>query len=208
MLAPLGEVDRPAAVELDVDAADEFLEQAPAALERQGIELIGPEHLVRATVAVRGRAAPSPRSDRSAGFNRDTIVQWTFTAAGDDGPAAISAAELARAEQTGASLLHVGHRWVRIDPAALRKVRARHDAYLRQVEELEAARRDGGVSALALLQLAAEAAAAGDELGLADDADVDIAGGDLVSEAWSGLLLGGLPDTRVTGGERVSGVHR
>ena len=208
VLAPLAKVDRPAAVELDVDAADEFLEQAPAALERQGVELIGPEHLVRATVAIRGRAAPSPRSDRSAGFNRDTIVQWSFTAAGDDGPAAISAAELARAEQTGASLLHVGHRWVRIDPGALRKVRARHDAYLRQVEELETARRDGGVSALALLQLAAQAAAAGDELGLADDADLDIAGGDLVSEAWSGLLLGGLPDARVTGGEGVSGVHR
>ena len=58
-------VDRPAAVELDVEDADEFLEQAPAALERLGIELIGPEHLVRATVAVRGRAPPSPASDRT-----------------------------------------------------------------------------------------------------------------------------------------------
>ena len=86
-------------------------------LERVGIELIGPEHLVRATVAVRGRAAPAPPSDRSAGLNRETIVQWTFTAAADDEVSAISAAELARAEQTGASLLFAGHRWVRIDPA-------------------------------------------------------------------------------------------
>ena len=61
VLAPLGEVDQPAAVELDVEAVDDFLEQAPVALERQGIVLIGPEHLVRATVAVRGRAEPSPQ---------------------------------------------------------------------------------------------------------------------------------------------------
>ena len=85
-------------------------------------------------------------------------MQWTFTAAADDDAAAISAAELARAEQTGASLLHAGHRWVRIDPAALRKVRARHDAYLRQLDGARAARRCRRVSPLALLQLAAEAA--------------------------------------------------
>ena len=197
VLTPLDEVKRPAAVELDVAAADTFLEQAPATLERLGIELIGPEHLVRATVAVRGRATPSPPSDRSAGLNRETIVTWTFTTAGDDGPAAIAAAELARAEQTGTSLLHVGHRWVRIDPAALRKVRARHDEYLRQIEELDAAPGDG-VSPLALLHLAADAAEAGDELGLGDGADLDAADGRVVSPAWSGLLLGGLPDTTLS----------
>ena len=49
-------------------------------------------------------------------------------------PTAISEAELARAEQTGSSLLHTGHRWVRIDPAALRKARARHESYLRQLD--------------------------------------------------------------------------
>ena len=195
VLHPLTELDRPAAVELDVEDADEFLEQAPAALERQGIELIGPEHLVRATVAVRGRAAPSPASDRTAGFNRETIVQWTFTVADGDGGSAISAAELARAEQTGATLLHVGHRWVRIDPAALRKVRARHDAYLDQIEQLAAAGADGGTNPMALLQIAADAAAAGDDLGLDDGLDVAAADGQSVSAAWSGLLLGGLPDT-------------
>ena len=99
-----------------------------------GIELIGPEHLVRANVAVRGRAAPAPPSDRAAGFNRETIVQWTFAAAADDEETAISAAELARAEQAGASLLFAGHRWVRIDPAAVRKARARHDSYVRQLD--------------------------------------------------------------------------
>ena len=84
VLANLGAESRPTAIELDVEAADEFLEQAPVELERLGIELIGPEHLVRANVAVRGRAAPAPPSDRSAGFNRETIVQWTFAAAADD----------------------------------------------------------------------------------------------------------------------------
>ena len=193
VLAPLGESDRPAAIELDVDEAEEFLEHAPAALERRGIGLIGPEHLIRASVAVRGRATPSAPSDRSAGFDRETIVQWSLTAADENGPAAISEAELARAEHTGASLLHVGHRWVRIDPAALRRARARRDAYLRQAEELEAARREGRLSPLALLHMAAETAAAGDDLGLAD-AVLDASSGDLVSAAWSGLLLGGLPD--------------
>ena len=194
VLAPLAEEGQPVAVELDVEAADEFLDQAPAELERAGIELIGPEHLVRATVAVRGRASPPP-SDRSAGFNREAIVQWTFTAAADDDVSAISAAELARAEQTGASLLYAGDRWVRIDPAALRKVRARHDSYRRQLDELGTADGDGSVSPLALLQLAAEAAAAGDELGLDDTGDLDDVAGTQTSAAWSGLLLGGLPDT-------------
>ena len=194
VLANLGAESRPTAIELDVDAADEFLEQAPVELERLGIELIGPEHLVRANVAVRGRAAPAPPSDRAAGFNRETIVQWTFAAAADDEETAISAAELARAEQAGASLLFAGHRWVRIDPAAVRKARARHDSYVRQ---LDAVGGDGSgeVNPLALLHIAAEAAAGGDELGLGDEAHSDPVDGSTVSPAWSGLLLGGLPDT-------------
>jgi SNF2 family DNA or RNA helicase len=194
VLAPLADEGLPVAVELDVEAADEFLDQAPAELERAGIELIGPEHLVRASVAVRGRAS-SPPSDRAAGFNRETIVQWTFTAAADDEVSAISEAELARAEQTGASLLYAGDRWVRIDPAALRKVRARHDSYRHQLDALGAADGDHPVSPLALLQLAAEAAAVGDEIGLDDSGDIEDLAGTEISAAWSGLLLGGLPDT-------------
>jgi superfamily II DNA or RNA helicase len=196
VLAALADDPRPAAVELDVDGADEFLDAAPAALERRGIELIGPEHLVRASVAVRGRATPAPASDRAAGFNRQTIVHWSFTAAVEDGHAAITEAELARAEQTGASLLYVGHRWVRIDPAALRKVRARREAYQLQLEDVTAAQGNGEANPLALLRLAAEAAAAGDDVGLATG-ELEAADGNVVSEAWSGLLLGGLPDTEL-----------
>jgi superfamily II DNA or RNA helicase len=197
VLAPLADAASPEGIELDVERAEEFLEQAPAALERLGIELIGPEHLVRAGVAVRGRATPTPASDRAAGLGRETLVQWTFTAVDGDGPVAISAAELARAEHTGSSLLHVGNRWVRIDPAALRKVRTRHDAYLRRIEELAGAERDGTVSPLALLQLAADAAAAGDDLGVGALDECDAVAGDTVSEAWTGLLLGGLPDAEL-----------
>ena len=139
------------AVELDVDAAEEFLDQAPgrARAARHRADRTGAPRARRRRRARSGRRRPR-RATASAGLNRETIVQWTFTAADDDGPAAISAAELARAEQTGASLLHVGQRWVRIDPAALRKVRARHDAYLRRIEELDGRRRDGDVDPLAL----------------------------------------------------------
>ena len=201
VLAPIGDESRPAAIELDVEAADEFLEQAPAELERVGIELIGPEHLVRATVAVRGRAAPAPPSDRSAGLNRETIVQWTFTAAADDEVTAISDAELARAEQAGTSLLYAGHRWVRIDPRAVRKARARHESYLSQLDTVGGDDVNGEMSPLALLHLAAEAAAGGDELGLDDHGASDRVDGSVVSAAWSGLLLGGLPDTSL--GEEI-----
>ncbi len=198
VLGAFADARQPTSVEFEVDTAeeqthaiDELLDQAPAALERLGITLIGPEHLVRSQIAVRGRATPAQPSDRRAGLNRDTIVEWTFTAADSAGPVAISDAELARAEETGSSLLHIGHRWVRIDPAALRKARARHDEYLRRVEELERA----GVDPLAMLRLAADAAAAGDEI----DADTDeIPDGSQVSAAWSGLLLGGLPDAQLS----------
>src|SRR5690606_38545302 len=203
VLAPFAEARQPAAIEFEVDTAeeqthliDDFLDHAPAALERLGIALIGPEHLVRTSVAVRGRATPAQPSDRAVGLNRETIVQWTFTAADSAGPMAISEAELARAEQTGSSLLHIGHRWVRIDPAALRKARDRHDEYLRRLEELERT----GADPIALLQLAADAAAAGDDLGADDVGDGldDVPDGQDVSAAWSGLLLGGLPDARLT----------
>ena len=51
---------RPAAVELDLDQADDFLDVAPYELQRLGIELLGPEHLVRASVKVRGVASEAP----------------------------------------------------------------------------------------------------------------------------------------------------
>ena len=148
VLAELTEATEPTAVELDVDGADLFLDQAPAELARLGIDLIGPERLVRADVEVRGRATAAPANDRAAGFGRDAIVEWAMMVADAEGPAALSAAEIARAERAGATLLHTGRRWVRIDPAALRRARRRLDEHNREHVR---------VDALTLLRLAGEA---------------------------------------------------
>ena len=75
----LADQREPSFVELEVDDAAEFLEQAPEALGRAGIGIIGPEALVRAAVGVRGAASPAPPSDRPGGFGRDTIVEWSLT---------------------------------------------------------------------------------------------------------------------------------
>ena len=147
VLAELATAHEPSSVELDLEAAEQFLEQAPAELERLGIELVGPERLVRATVAVRGTVTPAPPSDQPGGFVREAIVDWRLVVADDDGPAALSAAELARAETAGATLLHTGRRWVRIDPAALRRARTRLEDHVRHHER---------VDAVALLRLAGE----------------------------------------------------
>ncbi|MGI9051649.1 MAG: DEAD/DEAH box helicase [Ilumatobacteraceae bacterium] len=172
-LADLAAVHEPAAVSLDLDAADRFLEQAPAALEQLGIELVGPERLVRGGVTVRGRVTPAPSSDRPGGFAREAVVEWRLVIADADGEAALSAAELARAEAAGATLLRVGRRWVRLDPAALRKARERLDAHSRDHQQ---------VGAVELLRLAAEG-----ELEAAADG----------SRSWTDELLGGLPDDRL-----------
>jgi hypothetical protein len=170
VLGALATQPEPSSAELDVDEADDFLDQAPAELARIGIELIGPERLVRADVDVRGRATPAPASDRQGGFGRDAIVEWAMVVADDDGPAALSAAEIARAEASGATLLHTGRRWVRIDPAALRRARRRLDDHLREHTR---------VDALTLLRLVGES---------------EIAGG---GAGWTAELLDGLPDERL-----------
>ena len=168
-----------------------FLEQAPAELAALGIELIGPERLVRAAVAVRGRATPAPTSDRTGGVGREAIVQWSLTVADEDGPTALSDAELARAEAAGATLLHTGRRWVRIDPAALRRARRQLDEHRRDHEL---------VDALTLLRLAADAET---DLG----ADGDGADGDADGGGWAGDLLAGLPDEALTEESEPPGFH-
>ena len=181
VLAELTGATEPTAVQLDVEGADLFLEQAPAELARLGVELIGPERLLRADVEVRGRATAAPASDRAAGFGRDAIVEWAMVVADDDGPAALSAAELARAERAGATLLHTGRRWVRIDPAALRRARRRLDEHRREHVR---------VDAITLLRLAGEA-------------EITAAG-----RGWTDELLGGLPDERLVETRRVGRVRR
>ena len=152
MLALFAEFAEPASIEFDVETADEFLERAPAELDRLGIDLIEPERLVRAGIDVRGRATPAPARRpggrlRAGGHRRVVDRRRRRRRTG-----AMSAAEIARAEAAGATLLHTGRRWVRIDPAALRRARRR----------LEDQRRDHErVDALTLARLAGESEIAG-----------------------------------------------
>ena len=172
--AELATAHEPASLELDVAAAERFLEQAPAELAARGIDLVGPERLVRAGVSLRGRATPRDGGDQGKRFGREAIVDWRLVVADDDGPAAISAAELERAARAGATLLHSGRKWVRIDPAALRRARKRLEDHVRDL---------GAVDALTLLKLAG-------------DGELDTPP-PTTSPAWTDELLAGLPDDRL-----------
>ena len=130
----------------DFDLAEEFLDQAPFELERMGIDLIGPERLIKQTARVTGEATPTPGDDRRASFGKDALVEWTMVV----GDQEISETELARAEAAGSTLLHTGDRWIRIDADELRRQRAKLD-------ELKATK--SRVTPLELLQLANDEAA-------------------------------------------------
>jgi hypothetical protein len=186
--AELAAEHEPCGVELDLDTAEDFLDIAPHELASLGVELIGPEHLVRAKVSVRGVAAPAPPDDRQRRFGAEALVDWSATVDGTE----LSDAELARVEAAGASLMHVGHRWVRIDPAGLRRARTLLD---------DRRTRHGRVGALELLQLASEA---GDGDG---DADADAAArlDGASGGGWVDELLAGLPDDQLTEAHEPAG---
>src|SRR5690606_32156262 len=114
-LGELAIAHEPAGAELDLDTAGQFIELAPAVLEGLGIDLLGPEPLVRAKLAVRGTARTAPSDGRPGRLGRDALVDWQALV--DDVP--MSAADLARVEAAGSTLMRAGHRWVRIDPAGV-----------------------------------------------------------------------------------------
>ena len=199
-LAELATVHEPAAVELDIEQADDFLDVAPHELRQLGVELLGPEHLVRAKVGVRGSARDSPTDDRKGRFGKEALVEWSAVV--DETP--LSPGELARIEAAGTSLMRAGHRWVRIDPDGLRRARALLDEHLATKSR---------VGAVELLRLSA-----GEVNG--DDIDVELFAGsahdpdapdvpdepdpsdDRLGRAdWVAELLAGLPD------ERLAEVH-
>ncbi|MEQ8440157.1 MAG: DEAD/DEAH box helicase [Ilumatobacter fluminis] len=191
MLEQVAEADHDGHVELDIEEADEFIEQAPLQLEQANVELIGPEHLIRAKVSVKGTASEGPTDDRRGRFGKEALVEWQAVI--DETP--ISAADLERAEAAGVSLLRTGHRWVRIDTAALRKARK---TLSEQVEE------KSSISALELLRLLS--GAEGDdempiELELADELGLAAEGGadddDAADASWLHELVAGLPDDRL-----------
>ena len=180
-----------ARVELELDDADDFIESAPAALEQVGIELIGPEHLVRAKVSVSGVAREAPVDDRRGRFGKEALVEWRAVI--DDTP--VSAAELERAESAGVSLMRAGHRWVRIDPAGLRRAR---QALSEQVEERSR------LGAVELMQLTAGLHA---DDGVPLELTIDEPPSDAVDPSWIHRLLDGLPDERLEEAREADGFH-
>ena len=195
-LAELALEHEPTGVELDVGEAEDFLDIAPTVLHRMGIELLGPERLVRERPRVSGTATPAPIDDRKAGLGREALVEWSVVV--DNTP--ISDTELERATEAGARLLHTGDRWVRIDPDQLRRHRER---------QLELIRDHSEVGPIELLSLANGDDADAERamiLHRPDNADAVVAGAtvdgaDSISDAdlrdWVDELLAGLPDDRL-----------
>jgi hypothetical protein len=180
-LAELAVQHEPTQVELELDVAEDFLDVAPAELSRLGIELIGPERLVRARVRVTGEATAVPPDDRRRQFGAEALVDWKLVVGDEE----VSEADVARAAEAGATLLHTGHRWVRIDPDQLRRTRAR-------LTDLQAT--SSTVTPLQLLRLVDEEPDDdGPAIQVSDTSDPGIdASGD-----WIATLLAGLPDERL-----------
>ncbi|MGB0114668.1 MAG: DEAD/DEAH box helicase [Ilumatobacteraceae bacterium] len=185
-LADLAVQHEPTQIELELDVAEDFLDIAPVELERKGIELIGPERLIRTRVSVAGDATPTPSDDRRKQFGKEALVEWKLVI-GDE---QISDAEIARAEEAGATLLHTGHRWVRIDADELRRKRAK-------LTELKDTKR--AVSPLELLQLAND-----DDLYFGEPPETESENDPLSADTlapdtndWVHDLLAGLPDEQL-----------
>ena len=178
-LAGLAVDHEPSSIELDLDTADDFLDAAPAELQRAGIELIGPERLVRTRVSVNGTATPAPADDRRKRFGKEALVEWNVVV--DDEQ--ISEADLQRAAEAGSTLLHTGHRWVRINPDELRRKREQQ----RNLNDTK-----GRLTPLELLQLANGDDSTETEMTIGLDAADDEPG-----SVWTRALLDGLPDDRL-----------
>ena len=183
----------PTQVELELDVAEDFLDIAPVELQRMGIELIGPERLIRTRVSINGEATPSPADDRKKQFGAEALVEWKMVIGDEE----ISEAEIARAEQAGATLLHTGHRWVRIDADELRRKRAK-------LTELQTTK--ASVTPIELLRLANDETLGGDPAdsdGAADGPSPLITLRDGFDEStsadadWVRNLLAGMPDERL-----------
>ena len=188
----------PRSVALEIDTVESFLVDGPDALERLGIGLIGPEQLVRAGVRVRGatHSDVDPHVGKPGMFAREALVNWSFAVNDGLSSHVVDDAQLARLEATGATLLHIGHRWVHIDAEAIRRAQRRMTGL-----------RSGSstVGAAALLELAARAAATD----VTGDLGTDGLGVDLDSiervpvelttdHGWTEQLLRGLTDERLS----------
>ena len=133
-----------------------------------GVELLGPEQLLRSSVRLTARATPAPEGGIGGGLNAKALVSWGASIEDQE----VDPDELVRAAAAGAALIQVGGRWVRLDRPQVRRVLDALDRHRRQHEEVDAA---------TLLRLAAEPG----------DDDVEFA---VESDGWAAELLAGLPD--------------
>ncbi len=187
VLAPLAlSPEEPAA--LDIDDASTVLALA-SRLDGLGVELLGPEQLVRASVRVTAQAVPVPESASSAGLNAKALVHWGARI--DD--TAVDPAELERAAAAGSALMRVGERWIRLEEAQVRRVLDALDLHRAQHAEVDAA---------TLLRLTADddldvAAGSTGELDAHDGSDDGVIGAGDGAHSWVSELLAGLPDDRL-----------
>ena len=173
---------------IDLDAAAATLE-AVDSLAAVDIELLTPERLTRRTATTKGVAQPK---DAGPGrFSASAIVDWTVVV--DDTP--VDEALLERAAASGAGLINVNGRWVRLDRTEARRALA----------NLAEHRRDHGeLSTLELLRLAAELAAE-EEAKPAGAATADGVTPPIAATGWLGDLLQGLPDAALSEGVEPPG---
>ena len=140
-------------------------------IHEAGIELLGPEQLLRSSVRLTARATPSPEGGIGGGLNAKALIAWGASIEDQE----VDPDELARASAAGTALIQVGGRWVRLDKPQVRRVLDALDRHRRQHDEVDAA---------TLLRLAAEPG----------DDDVEFA---VESDGWAADLLAGLPDEQL-----------
>ena len=119
--------------------------EAVDALAAVDIELLTPERLTRRSASSKGVAQPKDAVG-SGRFSAAAIIDWTVVV--DDTP--VDEALLERAAASGAGLINVNGRWVRIDRTEARRALANLAEHRRDHAEL---------TTLELLRLAAELAA-------------------------------------------------
>ncbi len=163
--------------QLTLEEAAELLERS-GDLDAAGVPVLVPERLARRRPAVRATARPAG-SGEPGRLGRDALVSWEMVVDGRPVPDDV----VRRAAEAGSTLVLVGGRWVRLDPAG-----ARHALESVQRHRAEHSR----MSTIELLGVAAALGAEGgtDEL----DAAPVRAGG------WLGQLLVGLRDETLADG--------
>ena len=181
---------------VDLDIAAATLE-AVDALSTVDIELLTPERLIRRSATTKGVAQPKDATGAGR-FSAAAIIDWTVVV--DDTP--VDEALLARAAASGAGLINVNGRWVRLDRTEARRALANLAEHRREHGEL---------STLELLRLAAELAASEEPRApvgasaTGDTLEIDGHSPAIAATGWLGDLLQGLPDTALAEGVEPPG---